>query len=140
MSDHVSRILSPILAHHVRALDLRDSPGRVSPSGRHSLNASVTPRAMKPYRKGARARSAATGGRPNGGVRKLRMGGRGSNATLRRCDRDDVRDRGTIGRRGRHIGGRPNLHMYYNKYLGCTLTSESRVSTVELVVQPKRPR
>ena len=37
LSEHVSRIGVIYLAQHVRALDLRDSLGRVSPSGRDSL-------------------------------------------------------------------------------------------------------
>ena len=37
LSERVSRIGVIYLAQHVRALDLRDSLGRVSPSGRDSL-------------------------------------------------------------------------------------------------------
>ena len=38
LSERVSRIGVIYLAQHVRALDLRDSLGRVSPSGRDVLN------------------------------------------------------------------------------------------------------
>ena len=49
LSERVSRIGVIYLAQHVRALDLRDSLGRVSPSGRDSLDAADRqPRNQKP--------------------------------------------------------------------------------------------